>query len=250
MKIFLAGVRPATFFPHLGKTRFNGLLSYAADKLSIDRPLDKSHYKDFILDSGAFTFAYSAGRGKAVDWWKYCEEYAAYVVKNDIKHYMELDVDAITGYEQVLKFRAFLEERTKRPCIPVWHVNRGLEDWKKTCDGYQYVAMGGLKSEVGRERWKYLQHFIDEAHRRGARVHGLGFTRVKEFDKGMALFDTVDSTTWLKTSSYGTFMKFDGRGISYKRPPSGMKSGLHNSQMTLMALKEWIKYADYMENRK
>lgn len=64
MKIFLAAVNPE-YARKLGK-KFNGLLTFAY--LDPKKQLDMSMYKDFILDSGAFTYAFSTGDSSHIDW--------------------------------------------------------------------------------------------------------------------------------------------------------------------------------------
>ena len=58
--------------------------------------------KDFLLDSGAFTFAASK---KTEDWDRYLERYADFINTYDIKHFFELDIDSIVGYDKVKEFR-------------------------------------------------------------------------------------------------------------------------------------------------
>lgn len=134
---------------------------------------------------------------------------------------MELDIDKLVGYDKVKKIRKYLEEETGSQCIPVWHTNRGLDDFKRMCDEYKFVAIGGIRQEIGRKRYSLLQHFIDEAHKRGAKVHGLGFTRVREIVANQCMFDTVDSTTWLNGVKFFTLQKFDGKKLVTVKVPKG-----------------------------
>ena len=55
-----------------------------------------SRYRDFILDSGIFS--YLNGKDTAnVDWEKYVDGYAKFVLEKRIKNYVEVDVDKIVG---------------------------------------------------------------------------------------------------------------------------------------------------------
>lgn len=108
------------------------------------------YYGDFLLDSGAFTFMQSAH--KAVDWEDYIERYAAFVVRNNVKKYLELDLDCVVGYDEVLRFRRKLEIIVGRQCVPVWHKSRGYAEFLRMCDEYSYAAVGGIVTkEIKRE---------------------------------------------------------------------------------------------------
>lgn len=108
--------------------------------------LQKIHEWDmFLLDSGAFTFL-SSQKGNSVDWKEYVKNYADFIIKNKIENFFELDIDPVIGYDNVLKIRRYLENRTGKKCIPVWHRSRGKEDFLRMCDEYDYVAVGGIVS--------------------------------------------------------------------------------------------------------
>ena len=102
-------------------------------------------FGDFMLDSGAFTFMQNAK--VRVQWEEYVERYADFVRRNDITKFFELDIDSVTGYEKVKEFRKRLETLAGRQCIPVWHKDRGIDEFKRMCDEYSYVAIGGIVSK-------------------------------------------------------------------------------------------------------
>ena len=87
-------------------------------------------FKRFLLDSGAFTALYGAGMS-ADDLPKYVDDYIAYIIENDVRDFFEMDVDAIVGYRRVLEFRDEIERQTGRRCIPVWHLERGKDEFLK-----------------------------------------------------------------------------------------------------------------------
>ena len=100
-----------------------------------------------LIDSGAHSFQ----KGKKVDWVEYTKKYANWIKENDcdkILGYFEMDVDNVIGYENVLELRKILESVTDK-IIPVWHKNRGIEDFKKMCKDYQgkIIAITGFKNE-------------------------------------------------------------------------------------------------------
>lgn len=198
--------------------------------------------KHFLLDSGAFTFFSS---GKHVDWYEYLDRYADFIVKNNVKHFFELDIDVLVGYEKVLEFRKILEQKTGRKCIPVWHKSRGLDEFKKMCDEYDYVAIGGIVSkEITQQEYPMFTYLINEAHKRGCKIHGLGFTNLKGMETYK--FDSVDSTSWTTGNRFGAIYRFNGKTMekydkgSGQRLKDSRKVAIHN-------FNEWVKFQKYAE---
>lgn len=200
--------------------------------------------KEFLLDSGAFTFM-SSNKNKKIDWLDYINEYSNYIIKHDIKYYFELDIDTLVGYEKVLEYRKILESKTNKKCIPVWHKSRGLKEFIKMCDEYDYVAIGGIVTkEIKQTEYKYFTYLLNEAHKRNTRVHGLGFTNLKGLEKYH--FDSVDSTSWTAGNRFGKIYKFNGKTmICYdkgknQRLSDSKKTAIHN-------FKEWVKFQKYAD---
>lgn len=203
------------------------------------------HLKHFLLDSGAFTFMNST-KGKPVDWYDYLDKYAAFIKRNNVKHFFELDIDSIVGYEKVLEFRRILEEKTGRKCIPVWHRSRGKEEFIKMCKEYDYVAFGGLLTDGVPTKLilKHLPWFINTAHKYGAKIHGLGFTNLKGLEKYH--FDSVDSTSWTSGNRFGSVYKFNGRTLTKVDKKDGQR--LKDSKaVAIHNFNEWVKFQRYAE---
>lgn len=198
--------------------------------------------KSFMLDSGAFTF-FSAGG--VVDWGDYIKRYAAFINRNNIKNFFELDIDSLIGYDKVLYYRAKLEDMTGRSCIPVWHKSRGKDEFIKMCEQYDYVSIGGIVSkEITQKEYKYFPYFIKTAHEHGAKIHGLGFTNMKGLTQYH--FDSVDSTAWLSGNRFGAVYKFNGKTMVKFDKKDGQR--LANSQaVALHNFREWVKFAEYAE---
>jgi len=201
-------------------------------------------FDDFILDSGAFTFM--QGKEK-VDWREYIDKYVDFINKYDIDRFFELDIDAVEGIEKVESLRSRLEEGTGKRCIPVWHKNRGTDYWKRMCKKYDYVAIGGMATDDSRKYRNWLVSkfpwFIKEAHKRGAKVHGLGYT---PSNLKNCLFDSVDSTSWLG-HRWGNLYRFTGNDIKKVSRRKGKlknykKSARHN-------LLEWIKLQKFLDKK-
>ena len=107
----------------------------------------RDNSEEILIDSGAHSFQ----KGKKVDWDKYTQEYAEFIQKFDrpnVVGYFEMDVDNIIGYEKVLQLRKVLESVSDK-IIPVWHKNRGLQEFKNMCKQYagKIVAITGFKNE-------------------------------------------------------------------------------------------------------
>ena len=213
---------------------------YYADE---DKPNDHRRFEDYLLDSGAFTFQEGGKRKESME--EYCERYANYIVKNDIKNYFEMDIDILVGYDKVLEIRKYLEKKTDRPCIPVWHINRGKQDFVDMCKRYNYVSMGGIAGIRSKteDYYKYLELMVNEAHRHHAKIHGLGFTKI---DKLRTIhWDSVDSTSWLNAGKYGTFMRFTGDNVTRIPHPKGTHRIIGSREATIQGGLEWVKFQKY-----
>lgn len=206
------------------------------------------YYGDFLLDSGAFTFmgGFSfTNNGQNVDFDEYVERYAAFINRNKVKKYFELDVDVCVGYEKVKEYRRKLERLTGVQPIPVWHSTRGKEDFLRCCDEYPYVALGGI---VGGE-WKgkaeqYIPWFISQAHKRNAKIHGLGYTKIPKLREYH--FDSVDSTAWTAGNRFGIVFKFENGDIKKYQVPAGKRLA-DPRKVALINYCEWIKFQKYAE---
>lgn len=247
MKIYLAGVMPwrngggydetiKSFRPYI-------LESFYYADADTERLLP--YFGDFLLDSGAFTFMQNAKI--KVDWNEYIERYAHFINKNKIQKFFELDIDSVVGYSKVKEFRTRLEKATGTQCIPVWHKSRGAEEYQKMCDEYPYVAIGGIVSrEIMPKDYRHFPWFIKEAHKRGAKVHGLGFTNLEGLKKYH--FDSVDSTAWTTGNRFGAVYRFNGKSIEKINKPEG--SRLKDPRYAAVVnFTEWIKFQRYADKK-
>lgn len=152
-------------------------------------------FKDFILDSGAFTFINSKKEAN-IDWFEYAERYATFIRKYQIERYFELDIDSIIGLSKTTELRRYIEKIVGWPSIPVWHETRNKEYWFEMCKTHPYVAIGGIASKKSNRRRAeaVFPWFIRIAHKYGAKIHGLGYTKTENLKQ--LRFDSIDSTTW------------------------------------------------------
>ena len=200
--------------------------------------------KHFLLDSGAFTFI-TGQKGKPVDWDEYVGRYIDFIRRNKVDRYFELDIDSVVGYDRVKQIRNRLERETGRQCIPVWHKSRGQAEFLKICDEYKYVAIGGIVSkEIKPNEYPVFTHLIKEAHKMGAKIHGLGFTSLSSLQKYH--FDSVDSTAWTSGNRFGTTYKFTGNGLVMCKKRDGLRIADHQA-LSLHNFTEWKKFCNWAE---
>lgn len=195
----------------------------------------------FLLDSGAFTFM--SNSKKKVNWEQYINDYIDFINKFDIKYFFELDIDSVIGYEKVKQIRKYIEEKTQKRCIPVWHRSRGLEEWIKLTQEYDYVAIGGFAiKDITKKEYIYIPKLLQIARQNKCKVHGLGFTGKHIETYG---FYSVDSTSWLQARRFGELSRFDGKKMIIITKDNKTKKG--KPEILEYSLKEWLKYQEYLE---
>lgn len=244
MKIYLAGVAPwrdgGGYDQIIRDSKPYILESFYYTDADTERLLP--YFGDFLLDSGAFTFL--SNQKKQLDWNDYIERYCHFVVKNKVSSFFELDIDSIVGYEKVKEIRKTIEKKTGRQTIPVWHKSRGKDEFIRMCDEYPRVAIGGIVTkEITREQYKYFPWFLEQAHQRGCKVHGLGFTSLDGVVKYK--FDSVDSTAWTTGNRFGFVYKFNGTTMIKIDVPNGKR--LNGKLAAVNNFAEWIKFQQYAD---
>lgn len=247
MQIFLAGNAP--FEPHgIYKSTLHNWKPYILESFCYaNEDTEKliPFFGDFLLDSGAFTFMQNCKAGSGIDWLEYIDRYADFIKRNDIQKFFELDIDSLVGYEKVLEYREILESKVGRPCIPVWHKSRGMKEFTKMCDEYSYAAIGGIVSkEIKPDLYKCFPTMISEAHKRGCKLHGLGFTDMKWLP--ICHFDSVDSTSWTAGNRYGIVYTFTGKDVKQIKCPKGKRLA-DARKVALINYSEWLKFQMYAD---
>ena len=149
MKIFLAALSDKKWVLNAAKPK------YALESFFYLQDWQKKMITEsemFLLDSGAFTFMNSA-KTVNIDLKQYIDKYCNFIVENDIKYFFELDIDSVVGYEKVKEIRKYIEDKTKRRSIPVWHRSRGLDEFIRLTEEYDYIAIGGIVTkEIKKKR--------------------------------------------------------------------------------------------------
>lgn len=215
MKIFLSAIEGQKEIPQLfaGKMKWNLMSYYAIRKNTAMAEYIRDNSEEILIDSGAHSFQ----KGKKVDWVKYTQEFADFIKKYDrpnVIGYFEMDVDNIIGYDKVLELRKILENVSDK-IIPVWHYNRGIDDYIKMCQDYagKVVAITGFRGAEIRDD-QYLM-FVKVAKKYGCKIHCLGMTRADVLDK--VPFDYVDSSSWLQNGVYGNIVGKGKVSLDYSK---------------------------------
>jgi hypothetical protein len=201
-------------------------------------------FRDFLLDSGAFTFM--SNKAKTADWNRYVDEYADFINRHNIHHFFELDIDTLVGIAEVLRLRKRLEARTGKQPIPVWHRSRGKQAWLDLCNDYKYVAIGGIVTgEITKKDFPVFTWFLNEAEQRGARVHGLGFTGYNDLHRYK--FYSVDSTGWVYGNRGGFLYRFNGRDLDKIDAPANRR--MKSRETAIHNFNEWVKFMRYADKQ-
>lgn len=241
MRLHLAGICSAD-----GIKDELGDILYGLESFAYWKPWEGAYikkWKGFLLDSGAFTFIMSGKVG--ADFESYVDKYIEFVKAYQIERFFEMDTDSVHGYDKVRQIRHRIENAVGRQTIPVWHITRGMDDFRAMCKDYKYVAIGTMVNKNGKKlRIKHIEkQLIDMAHEQGCQIHGLGRTSDTDFRMG---YDSVDSTSWLSATRWGSVPQFmNGRIVNVNHPNKRMCRGridaLHHS---IQAWKKMQQYAD------
>jgi len=248
MKVYLAGFK--TIEKHYNKPTEDIYLLSSFWEHKTGKFGEYVFQEKHILDSGAFTVINDkTGKYKNYDWDTYLKKYIEFIKLTKQKLFFELDIDIAIGYEKVKYYRSKIEDAIGIAPIVCWHLNRGSDEWIKSCENYSYVALGLTnKTNLGRKARKnpyILNWFIKHARNNNVKIHGLGYTQMNYLDK--LKFDSVDSTSWLWARlGYSYYITPDYKLKMY----SGVKNGqrINNIQsLHIHNFEQWIKYQKYAE---
>jgi hypothetical protein len=239
MKIFLSAIEgqdklPMEIVKEKGKMHYNLMSFYGLKGRNIKNAIYiRDNSESILIDSGAHSFQF----GKKVNWDEYTKKYAEFIKEFDrdnVVGYFEMDVDNIIGYEKVLELRKVLEKVSNK-IIPVWHPNRGIEEYEKMCKEYRnkVIAIGGFRGTDIKDNQFIM--FLKTAKKYNCKVHCLGMTRKKVLDK--VPFDYVDSSSWLQNAVYGVvidkgrvskeYSKYNREKVIIENYKAGMKMQEH-----------------------
>lgn len=251
MRIYLAstmsGLKPREEYFDKYKPKYL-LETFFSGEKACKQVLKDAGVENFLLDSGAFSFM-NGQKITEEQFDEYVDKYIKFINENDIKYFFEMDVDIIFGIDKVHQIRNKIEKETGKKVIPVWHKERGLDYWRKMCEDYDFVAIGGLVFHFKKAEYEMVKKMLNYARNRNVKVHGLGFTKTKILEDFN--FYSVDSTSWVKSAVLGQNIQwFDGSIVKQRRvnKPKGKKLDLY--ALVGNNFIEWIKYQKYMDNKR
>lgn len=252
MILYLACVNKVDFITEDCYRKLSGLISYESMDKKGREIIPKLRH--FILDSGAFTYMMNTKKKADVtfkQWEEYVDKYADFINNFNVQLFFELDIDVLIGYEKVVELRKRLIEKTGKMPIPVWHISRGKQNYLDMCDEFPYVAFGGMLSDgfSSKQLMTVLPWFIEQAHKRQAKIHGLGFTYIPALKK--LHFDSVDSSSWVQSAIYGNLSHFTGDNLKVLSHDKKLERGatwLNNKQLKEHNFEEWFKFSRYAES--
>lgn len=224
------------------------LASFAYYKPAHDEFYEKP--KSIMLDSGAFTIMSKGIKEGALNNFnpmEYCKSYANFIKEKNIDFFIELDIEAVYGFDVYRDCLHQLQDITGRDPIYVYHKWRGLKYYKKLVQKHDYIALGDVDNIThtkGQEQ--YFPYLVEEAHKHGCKVHGLAFTRIDELN--YIPFDSADSSTWTAAMRFAEIPRFNGHYVDkYRFTRTDTMHIKSNTVAKVYSLNEWTKLSEYFE---
>ena len=217
--------------------------------------IHSSDCKQFILDSGAFTYMFGSEKQKkeiVENTDEYIEKYSNFIKRWKCKNYIELDIDVIVGYEKVKKITEKLEKIVGYKAIPVFHNRfRNKQDLDDMLKKYSYIGISNFNGKKDRSIFKNIKAIVRYAKQKNVKVHGLALTG-KRITKEIPEFYSIDSSSWTSGLRFGNIPIFDKKTNSIKvlKNTTNKKLKLDSrgkAKINEHAMKEWKKYAEYLE---
>jgi len=170
-----------------------------------------------FLDSGAHSLYKREVMGKVpIDWsyyesdefWKYVDEYADFIKKNQSLITVYVNVDVIHNSELTWKVQKYLEDHHKLNPMPVFHTGEDFKWFKKYLDNYDYIGVGGLGQEQVKSQWittmgdpVFSLVCKSPDYLPTHKLHGFAMTSPSLLTRYP--WYSVDSTSWIQFGKYG-----------------------------------------------
>jgi len=172
------------------------------------RSRSKYHFRDWVMDSGAFSAANSGTEIKLDDYIAKCQELLA----SDDKLSEVFGLDVI-GNPTASRRNVEAMWKAGVQAIPTFHVGSPWAELKSLCADYPKIALGGM---VGRTA-AVKDRFIGEAFSRvwPHRIHGFGIGGERLIMKYP--FHSVDATNWeMAPTAFGAWAAYGGAQLSIR----------------------------------
>lgn len=211
MKLYFAAYKPNVKDIIKTPEKVNLLESYFTFKKEDYTEWHKKHKlenRDLFLDSGAYS-AFNSGVKIDLD------DYIKYVQKHKDATTIYATLDVIGDWKATKKNTEYMESKGLKP-LPVFHYKSPLDELKRMCSKYDYIALGGLVPL--KTNTKLLRLWLDtcfkviyeETMKKGKpllKVHGFGLTNFSIWRDYP--FYSVDSTTWLTGAIFARRLIFE-----------------------------------------
>lgn len=229
MELFFVGSQNIEHDNYMIKKSCPRLFSFAEKPYSKMRMYEESACKLF-LDSGAFSIAHGARRGKNLT----IDDYIEFINQHPrVELYAAFDVIPLPLNEETA-FKAaedswsnylYMLDKINQPekLLPVYHYGESLDSLKRIVDsGAQYVAYGGRGGVHTKYLYNSLDKFFDIVKDR--KVHAFGITVLDILESYP--FTSADSTSYQKVATMGgIFLECINRAIKISK--STTKDGTH-----------------------
>lgn len=150
---------------------------------------------------------------KTIYQWKKDKNLSTEIISVELDVHLE-DKNAIRR-EKTLKELKKIDKEAY--LMPVWHMRDDFEVFRQMCQKYPYIGIGGIAmgldaSDIQHSNAvKLFQKSMVYARNSCTKIHAFGVTIKGVLERYP--FYSIDSTSWLSGSKYGTTFTFDGRRI-------------------------------------
>lgn len=183
------------------------------------RMRDRLHFRDWVLDSGAFS---AHSKGEVIDLQAYIDK-CRELLETDPSLSEVYALDVIGDWRGTVRNT---EEMWRQgiPAIPAFHIGSPLDVLQALAKDYPKIALGGVARIRDKQRIAWAQQCFANVWPK--RIHGFGFASEKAM---MTLpFHSVDATSWeMGPAAFGNWKSFPGA------------SGVRGGDMNLRAEVEW-----------
>ena len=204
---------------------------------------------------------------------KYVENYIKWLKENrkDFNYFTEIDIGSLNrfitdgkqrygrGRTWVLETRQkFIDAGLKDQLMPVYRKEYlSLDDFAEMCQQFDYVALARMT------KVSEYNELFDIAKKYNTKLHGFGMNK-DDFIKKLPFY-SIDTTSWLAGSRFGTTYSFKGTKLTQTDDKSirrTMKQKLESNGINFLSVIEdkspsvdtmnalaWREYEDYLNKR-